>query len=100
MSGYQIIIHQSFQELISGKELLEITGITPGLLDRFLELELVQPVVSESGTLWFDIGAVPRIRMIQRLRYDAGINLAGISIILDLQDRIQQLRRELEWYKK
>jgi MerR family transcriptional regulator/heat shock protein HspR len=99
MDGYQIIIHQGFQELISMEELLEITGITRGLLNYFLELGLIQPAESKMGILWFDIGAVPRIRMIQRLRSDIGINLPGISIILDLQDRIQQLQRELDWFR-
>jgi MerR family transcriptional regulator/heat shock protein HspR len=105
MEGYHIMIHQSFQELISAEELMGITGITPGLLNYFLEWGLIEPVESQNGSikeyaqLWFDISAVPKIRMIQRLRSDIGINLPGISIILNLQDRIQQLEQELKWYK-
>lgn len=99
MDRYHIVIHQGIQELISMEELLEITGITQGLLKYFLEMGLIESVESKAGLLWFDIATVPRIRMIQRLRSDIGINLPGISIILDLQDRIQQLQRELDWYK-
>jgi DNA-binding transcriptional MerR regulator len=99
MERYHIVVHQGFQELISTEELLEITGITQGLLNYFLEMGLIEPVECKTGLFWFDISAVPRIRMIQRLRSDIGINLPGISIILDLQDRIQQLQRELDWYK-
>lgn len=99
MDRYHIVIHQGFQELINSEELLEITGITQRLLNYFLELGLIEPVESKTGLLWFDISTVPRIRMIQRLRSDIGVNLSGISIILDLQDRILQLQRELDWYR-
>jgi MerR family transcriptional regulator/heat shock protein HspR len=99
MDKYHLVIHQGFQELINAEELLEITGITQGLLNYFLELGLIEPVESKTGALWFDIGVVPKVRMIQRLRSDIGINLPGITIILDLQNRIQQLQRELDWFK-
>lgn len=99
MEHYHLIIQRSVQELVSLEELLEITGITHSMLDHFLEFGLIEPVASKTGALLFDIGTVPRIRMIQRLRSDIGINLPGIAIILNLKDQIQQLQRELDWYR-
>jgi len=99
MEQYHLIIRQGVQEFINAAELLEITGITQNTLDRFLEFGLIEPVDSNTGALWFDIGTVPRIRMVQRLRSDVGINLSGIAIILNLKDQIQQLQQELDWYR-
>jgi MerR family transcriptional regulator/heat shock protein HspR len=44
--------------------------------------------------LLFDMAAVPRLRMILRLRHDTGVNLAGIGMILDLVDRLRDLEHE------
>jgi MerR family transcriptional regulator/heat shock protein HspR len=38
----------------------------------------------------FDPKAVKRIRVINRLRCDLGINLAGIAVILELLDRLSE----------
>jgi hypothetical protein len=38
---------------------------------------------------------VIRLRRMQRLRRDLGVNFAGAAVILDLVARIEQLNREL-----
>jgi hypothetical protein len=38
---------------------------------------------------------VVRLRRMQRLRRDLGVNFAGAAIILELVGRIEQLNREL-----
>jgi chaperone modulatory protein CbpM len=37
-----------------------------------------------------------RFRRMQRLHRDLGVNFAGAAVILDLLDRIEQMRRELD----
>ena len=39
--------------------------------------------------------AIMRIRRMQRLRHDLGVNFAGAAVILDLMERIRTLNREL-----
>ena len=68
----------------------------PALVERFVEFGLIEPVEWEGATLLFDASAVPRLRMIGRLRESLGINLAGIAVILDLLDRLCALQRENE----
>ena len=48
-------------------------------------------------TLLFDPAIVARVRVISRLRESLGINLAGISVILDLLDRVRALQQERDW---
>ncbi len=50
--------------------------------------------------LLFAETAVPRIWRIMRLRRDLGINFAGIGVVLDLLDRIEELEREIGWLRK
>jgi len=39
---------------------------------------------------------IERLRQIQRLKNDLGVNLAGIEVILRLLDRIEELQGEVE----
>ena len=62
-------------------------ALHPMLVERFVECGLIEPIDVEGDTLFFDASAVPRLRMIGRLRETLGINVAGIAVDLDLLDR-------------
>jgi chaperone modulatory protein CbpM len=72
------------------------SGIHPLLAQRFVEFGLVQSVRQEDQVLFFDVGEVPRLRMINRLREVLGINLAGVEVVLNLLDKLRALQRENE----
>ncbi len=99
MDYYQIMVYHGRNTLITWRELLEITGISQDSLQYYLDYGLIEPAEPKAKYLLFDISAIPRIRMIQRLRTEVGINLSGIAIILDLRDKIEKLQRDLEWFK-
>ena len=42
---------------------------------------------------------VLRVRAIQRLRHDLGVNLSGVAVILDLTKRLRLMQQELEWLR-
>jgi len=44
----------------------------------------------------FSDSDVERIRQILRLKADLGVNLAGVEVILNLLDRIDELQQEIE----
>jgi len=46
-----------------------------------------------------DLEAVLRVRAIQRLRRDLGVNLSGVAVILDLTKRLRLMQQELEWLR-
>lgn len=99
MNRYQITLNQGWNDSLSAAELMDITGINSRTLQYFLEYSLIEPVEESDGQLIFNINSVLRIRMIQRLRTEIGINLSGIAIILRLRDQIEQLQRDLDWFK-
>jgi hypothetical protein len=47
-------------------------------------------------TFIFDPSAIPRLRMIGRLRQSLGINLAGIAVVQELHNKVCELQRENE----
>src|SRR5690349_16971411 len=51
---------------------------------------LLRPDRTDGGTRRYSINDVARLRRIARL-LDSGLNLAGISMVLDLQDQNSQL---------
>ena len=56
---------------------------------------LLDPERTEGGTRRYSADDLDRLRRIGDL-LDAGLNLAGISMVLDLQDQNNQLRAEKE----
>ena len=39
------------------------------------------------------------MRLIQRLRAELGVNLAGVAVVLELWQKVAQLQEELDWLK-
>jgi hypothetical protein len=68
----------------------------PGLVERFVEFGLVEPIEGDGPTMVFSPSAVSRLATIGRLRDSLGINLTGIAVVLDLIDRLNALKRENE----
>ena len=86
---YQLIVVHPRQDLLSLEDVAARTNVHPEMLRHFVDLGLVQT----ADGMMFDIEAVHRVRVIQRLRFDLGINLQGIGVILDLLDRLKAMQR-------
>jgi DNA-binding transcriptional MerR regulator len=93
---YEITLCRSEREQLTLDRVASLAGMHPGLVERFVELGLIEPIAWEGERLFFDPSAIPRLRMIARLRQSLGINPAGIAVILDLLDRLRALKRESE----
>jgi len=97
--GYQIVLCRKERGQLTLEALASSAGLHPALVERFVEFGLLDPVEWVGTELLFDLAAVPRLRMIERLRRDIGINLAGIAVILDLLDRLRAVQSENEWQR-
>ena len=73
-----------------------IVGARRSLVVRLVQQGLIETVGSETDEPLLPRRTVVRIRRMQRLRRDLGVNFAGAAVILDLVGRIEQLNRELE----
>jgi len=73
----------------------ELVGLHPQTLRLYEREGLVKPARRGSNRLYSDRD-IERLRQIQRLTQDMGVNLAGVEIILNLLEQVNQLQQELE----
>ncbi len=71
-------------------------GISPRTLRRYIKEGLISPCYTEEGVITFDEETLERLEIIKRLRYELGVNIAGIDIILRLTARIRELQSMVE----
>ena len=93
---YDIVLLRREPQKLTLDALASRAGMHPTLVERFVEFGLIEPIEQEGTTLFFDPSAIPRLRMIGRLRESLGINLSGIAVIQDLLDRLCALQLENE----
>jgi MerR family transcriptional regulator/heat shock protein HspR len=74
-------------------KLLEVHPQTLRLYER---LGLIAPARSENNTRLYSVRDVERVRRIQHLTRDMGVNLAGAEVVLDLLDKMERERRAME----
>lgn len=72
----------------------ELAGMHPQTLRQYDRLGLVQPQRTRGRGRRYSLRDVAVLRQIQRLSQDEGINLAGISRILDLERELVRMRAE------
>lgn len=90
---YQIVPARHSHGYLSVDAVATCCGVHPDRIHCYIEYGLIEPAESEPEFL-FDASAVPRVRKIERLRADLGINLPGIAVILQLLELIRELRTE------
>ena len=73
----------------------ELAGMHPQTLRQYDRLGLVVPSRTAGRGRRYSARDVERLRTVQQLSQEEGINLAGIMRILDLQDEVRALRERL-----
>ncbi|MBI3653893.1 MAG: helix-turn-helix transcriptional regulator [Acidobacteria bacterium] len=64
---------------------------------RLYEREgLITPSRSEKGTRYYTEEDIERLELILNLTRDLGVNLAGVSIILNMRERMNQMQNDFE----
>jgi MerR family transcriptional regulator, heat shock protein HspR len=72
-----------------------LVGNTPQSLRLYEARGLVAPARSEGGTRLYSENDLARLRVIAEL-LDGGLNLAGVHMVLDLQEANSRLQEELD----
>jgi DNA-binding transcriptional MerR regulator len=73
----------------------ELSGTGPQNLRAYERAGLLQPARTDAGTRRYSHHDIDRLRRIAELMA-AGLNLAGVAMVLDLQDQNARLRRQLD----
>lgn len=74
----------------------ELVGMHPQTLRLYEARGLVRPARTPGGTRLYSDADLERLRLIQRLTTELGLNLAGVEHVLRLQDELDRLRARME----
>jgi len=94
------------QSILTGIMVEDTTEFTLGELSRacgkpaewilaLVEEGVIEPVGADKTRWRFQGHCLRRVRIVQRLESDLGINLAGAALVLDLLEEIEKLRSKV-----
>ena len=74
----------------------ELCSVHPQTLRQYERLGLVKPARVGTKNRLFSEEDIDRVRRIQRLTQDMGVNLAGVELVLKLLDEMEEQRSDFE----
>ena len=74
----------------------ELVGMHPQTLRIYENKGLVRPKRTPGGTRLYSESDIERLRIIQRLTTELGLNLAGVELVLRLEDELRKAHVQIE----
>jgi MerR family transcriptional regulator/heat shock protein HspR len=74
----------------------ELAGMHPQTLRIYEQRGLIEPKRSPKGTRLYSHEDVERLRRIQELTSQLGMNLAGVERVFELEGELAQMRRRMD----
>jgi MerR family transcriptional regulator/heat shock protein HspR len=74
----------------------ELVGMHPQTLRIYESKGLLRPKRTKGNTRLYSEADLERLRLIQQLTNELGLNLAGVEQVLRLEDELQRMRSRLD----
>jgi MerR family transcriptional regulator, heat shock protein HspR len=74
----------------------DLVGMHPQTLRIYEQKGLVRPKRTSGNTRLYSESDLERLRLIQRLTTDYGLNLAGVEMVLGLEDQLRKMQRRMD----
>ncbi len=74
----------------------ELADMHPQTLRMYEQRGLIEPKRSPKGTRLYSHADVERLRQIQRMTAELGLNLAGVELVLELEEQLERTRARVE----
>jgi MerR family transcriptional regulator, heat shock protein HspR len=74
----------------------DLVGMHPQTLRLYESKGLVRPGRTPGGTRLYSDADLERLRLIQRLTTELGLNLAGVEHVLRLEDELRKMRARMD----
>ena len=74
----------------------DLVGMHPQTLRIYENKGLVRPQRTPGGTRLCSEDDIERLRIIQRLTTEVGLNLAGVELVLRLEDELRRSQRRID----
>jgi len=73
----------------------ELADMHPQTLRMYEQRGLIEPKRSPKGTRLYSHEDVQRLRRIQQMTAELGLNLAGVELVLELEEQLERTRRRV-----
>jgi MerR family transcriptional regulator, heat shock protein HspR len=74
----------------------DLVGMHPQTLRIYEQKGLVRPKRTAGNTRLYSEQDLERLRLIQRLTTELGLNLAGVEMVLQLEDQLGRMQRRMD----
>jgi MerR family transcriptional regulator, heat shock protein HspR len=74
----------------------ELADMHPQTLRMYEQRGLIEPKRSPKGTRLFSYADVERLRRIQQMTVELGMNLAGVERVLALEEKLERAQRKVD----
>ena len=74
----------------------ELVGMHPQTLRIYENKGLINPKRTRGNTRLYSEADLERLRLIQRLTTELGLNLAGVEVVLRLEDELRKAHRRID----
>jgi MerR family transcriptional regulator/heat shock protein HspR len=74
----------------------EIYQVHPQTLRLYERLGLLKPSRSDGNTRLYTDPDLHRLELILNLARDLGVNLAGVEVVLNMREKMEQMQKEME----
>jgi hypothetical protein len=94
-----LVLWRTEHGLLTVDDLASAAGLHSEIVETFVRFGLIEPLSRCGSCALFQPSSIERLRLIIRLRHDLGVNLAGVGVILELTERIENLQTELDFLR-
>ena len=74
----------------------DLVGMHPQTLRMYEQKGLIRPQRTPGGTRLYSEADIERLRIVQRLTSELGLNLAGVELVLRLEDELRKAHAQVE----
>jgi MerR family transcriptional regulator, heat shock protein HspR len=74
----------------------DLVGMHPQTLRMYEQKGLIRPKRTPGGTRLYSEADVERLRIVQRLTNEVGLNLAGVELVLRMEDELRKAHAQIE----
>lgn len=78
----------------------DLAGVHPQTLRMYERRGLLRPERTPGNSRRYSDRDVERLRLIQRLTQDEGVNLAGVRIIMELQEELERMNARIDGIRR
>jgi MerR family transcriptional regulator/heat shock protein HspR len=78
----------------------DLVGMHPQTLRIYEQKGLVRPNRTAGNTRLYSDADLERLRTIQRLTTEFGLNLAGVELVLRMEDQLQRMQARMDRFER